>query len=348
MPAKERLPLPDLRRVVDFFVDYTNRAAMRPRELFFVLNTLGEPALGIENVLGVDDYVTHINKTGRCAVPAYFALTSTNLTEVPDGLVQYVNRLGYLAVALHNRPATEFAARVGKFQGHVIVEGTDVIPKRPVNLFARYREILEHFDLAAMHPVRESVMTMDDAALWADEFSECLRTLTALPDAELADFLAHLSFNDTILNALSMLNTGAEPCYRCSGGIDSLQVTPELEFYPCLFTTTHPDLCMGGIEHGVNLDWCRRFEARRRAHARPECASCDCRVACGGCCLDWARKDPLGDGYFSPTECAYRRGLVKAVRGFMEHVKGRPPVMEALQKRFTLCNQEWQPKQKGD
>ena len=61
LPVKERLPLPDLKRVVDYFVAHTNRAAMKPRELSFVLNTLGEPTLGIGNVTGIADYVERLN-----------------------------------------------------------------------------------------------------------------------------------------------------------------------------------------------------------------------------------------------------------------------------------------------
>ena len=46
-----------LRRRSSPFSPYTNRTAMKPRELSFVLNTLGEPTLGIDNVTGIADYV---------------------------------------------------------------------------------------------------------------------------------------------------------------------------------------------------------------------------------------------------------------------------------------------------
>jgi radical SAM protein with 4Fe4S-binding SPASM domain len=169
----------------------------------------------------------------------------------------------------------------------------------------------------------------------------------ALSDAELADFLSRLSFNDTILNELLLLGIGANLTYKCAAGIETLQVTPDMEFYPCMFTQ-YPDLRMGDIESGIDAAWLQRFEPRRHAGAEPECAGCELASVCGGCCLDWAHKDPLGNGYFSPTECAYRRGLVKAVKSFLENLKGKPFAMEALQKQFNLCNQEWQPKQKGD
>lgn len=347
LAVKDRLPLPDLRRVVDYFVAHTNRAAMKPRELSFVVNTLGEPTLGIENVLGVADYVAYINSSGGCAVPVYFFMSSTNLMDVPEGVVQFANRLGYLTVSLHGHPAAEFAERLDRFGDTVTTEGSEVILKHPTDLYARYREIMAHFDLAALYPVKEPGMTMADSALWVEEFSQCVRTLMALSDSVLSDFLSRLSFNDTILNELLLLGIGANLTYKCAAGIETLQVTPDMEFYPCMFSQ-YPDLRMGDIESGIDPAWLERFEPRRRAGAEPECAGCELASTCGGCCLDWAHKDPLGNGYFSPTECAYRKGLVKAVKGLLEHIKGRPPVLEALQRQFSLCNQEWQPKTKGE
>ena len=64
-----------------------------------------------------------------------------------------------------------------------------------------------------------------------------------------------------------------------------------MEFYPCMFAQ-YPDLRMGDIERGLDPVWYQRFEARRRSGARQECASCEFLGACGGSCLDWARKDP--------------------------------------------------------
>ena len=347
MGVRERTSLRDLKRGVDFFIAYTNGVKRKPRALSFVLNTLGESSLGMDNVMGLADYIAHVNGAGCCAVPMYFFMASTNLMEVPDDLVKFVNRYGYVTVSLHGRPVAEYAGRTRKFDAHVTLEGTDIIPKRPLHLYARYREILEHFDLASMRPVREREMTMDDSSLWIEELSECIRTLTALPDAELAGFLTRLSFNGTLLNALLLLDREARLHYRCVAGISSLQVTPEMEFYPCMFAQ-YPDLRMGDIEHGLDLAWHRRFEARRRAGARPECASCEFLGACGGSCLDWARKDPTGDGFFSPTECFYRRGLFRVAASFLEHIKQRPPVIKALRRHFGLRQKDWRPKSKGE
>jgi len=347
MDAKKKIPLRDLRKVVDFFIAYTNDVQRKPRALSFVLNTLGESSLAMDNVIGLADYVAHVNRSGGCAVPIYFFMASTNLLEVTDDLVKFVNGYGYATVSLHGRPVAEYAGRIRKFDAHVTLEGTDVIPKRPLNLYARYREILEHFDLASMRPVREREMVMDDSSLWIKELSECVATLMALPDAELAGYLTRLSFNDTILNALLLLDRGAQLHYRCVAGISSLQVTPEMEFYPCMFTQ-YPDLRMGDVERGLDLAWHRRFEARRRAGARPECASCELLGACGGSCLDWARKDPTGDGFFSPTECFYRRGLFRVAAWFLEHIKQRPPVIKALRRHFGLRQKDWRPKSKGE
>ncbi len=346
MCAKERLPLRDLERVVDFFVAHTNRLQHKPRELSFVLNTLGEPSLGMDNVIALGDYVAHINDTGGCAVPLYFFMSSTNLLGVPDALLKYVNRFGYVTVSLHSGPVAEYGARIERFDGRVTTEGTDVIPKQPINLYARYREILEHFDLASMRPVREREMTMANSALWVEEFFGFVRTLDALSDAELAAFLPRLSFNDTLLNALKLLDTGAKLRYRCAAGIFSLQVTPDLEFYPCMFTQ-YPDLCMGDIECGLDPDWHCRFRARQRAGATEECASCEFLGACGGSCLDWARKDPSSDGFFSLAECAYRRGMFTASAEFLSRIEKRPPVIEALRRHLDLRNAEWRPKSKG-
>ena len=348
MPVKERLSLPALKRVVDFFVVYTNRAEQKPRELGFVFNTLGELSQGMDNVIGCADYVASINAAGGCVVPLYFFTSSTNLMEAPDSLVQHVNRVGYVTVSLHGRPVREYAARLAKFASRVVKEGTDVIPKRPVNLFARYQEILEQFNLASMRPVREAPMTTEDSLLWIEEMSEFVRTLAALPDAELAAFLPRLAFNDTLLNALKLLDANAKLRCRCAAGIFSLQVTPEMEFYPCLFTTAHPDLRMGDIERGIDADWHRRFEARRRADARRECASCEFLGPCAGGCLDWARKDPASDGFFSHAECLYRRGVFRNAAQFLEHVKGRPPVLEALRAHLGLQKRDWRPQSKRE
>ena len=346
LPVKQRLPLPDLKRVVDYFVAHTNRAATKPRELSFVLNTLGEPTLGIDNVTGIADYVAYINSGGACAVPVYFFMSSTNLMETPDGVVNYADRLGYLTVSLHGRPAAEFAERLSRFDDRVTTEGSQVILKRPMNLLARYREIMEHFDLASLYPVKAADMTLADAALWVEEFSECFRALEPLSDADLSDFLSRLSFNDTIMNELRLLVVDAKLTHKCGAGIFSLQVTPKMEFYPCMFTQ-YPDLRMGDMETGIDPAWFQRFEQRRRAGAEPECAGCEIVSVCGGCCLDWARKDSRGNGYFSPTECFYRRGLVKAAKEFIERVKGRPLVMGAIRDRLDLCNHDWRPKRKG-
>ena len=144
------------------------------------------------------------------------------------------------------------------------------------------------------------------------------------------------------MNELRLLCVDARMTHKCGAGIFSLQVTPEMEFYPCMFSQ-YPDLRMGDIETGIDPAWLERFEPRRRAGAEPECAGCDIVSVCGGCCLDWARKDRRGNGFFSPTECAYRRGLVKAAKRFLERVKDRPQVMGAIRRHIDLCNQEWRP-----
>ena len=212
-----------------------------------------------------------------------------------------------------------------------------MIPKRPLNLYARYREILERFHYASMRPVREAPMTTDDSSLWVEEIAECVQTLAVLPDAELAGFLTRLFFNDTLMNALRLLNRDAKLSYRCKAGIFLLQVTPEMEFYPCIFTQ-HPDLRIGDVERGLDPAWYRRFEAGRRAGARQECASCEFLGACGGPCLDWARKDPASDGFFSHAECSYRRGLFRIAAQFLAHIKQRPHVLDALCKPRTFSN----------
>jgi len=123
-------------------------------------------------------------------------------------------------------------------------------------------------------------------------------------------------------------------------------VTPEMEFYPCMFVQ-HGDLRMGDIEHGLDMEWHRRFEERRRADARQECAKCEWGDVCGGPCLDWARKDPTGDGFLSETECVYRRGLFKAADELLAHVRARPHVIEALRGHFDLQKRDWRPRGKG-
>jgi len=327
-------------------VTYTNAVKQKPRGLSFVLNTLGEPSIGMDNVAGLADYVAYIISRGRCAVPVYFFMSSTNLLHIPDGMVTHVNWYGYVTVSLHGRSAADYAARIRRFDRHVILEGTDVIPKRPVNLFARYREILGHFSLASMRPVRAAPMTIEDSSLWVQEITECVHVLMALSDGELAAFLARLSFTDSILHALRLLDAGAKQHYRCLAGISSLQVTPEMEFFPCMFVQ-HGDLRMGDIEHGLDMEWHRRFEERRRADARQECAKCEWGDVCGGPCLDWARKDPTGDGFLSETECVYRRGLFKAADELLAHVRARPHVIEALRGHFDLQKRDWRPRGKG-
>jgi len=345
-PVKTRLALSDLKRVVDFFVGYTNAVRQKPRSLSFVLNTLGEPSLGMDNVLGLAHYVAYVNSRGRCAVPAYFFMSSTNLLHVSDSMVRHVNHYGYVTVSLHGRPAAEYTERLRRFDGNVIVEGTDIIPKCPVNLYARYQEILGHFTIASMRPVREAPMTIADSTLWVAEIAECASALMSLPDAELAGFLIRLSFTDSVLHALRLLDAGAKQHYRCLAGISSLQVTPEMEFFPCMFVQ-HDGLRMGDVERGLDLDWHRRFEKRRRAGARQECAACEWVAACGGPCLDWARKDPTGDGLFGPSECVYRRGLFGAAAELLAHIRARPSVIEALRAHFNLQRQDWRPKKEG-
>ena len=345
MAAKSRLSLPDLKGVVDFFVAYTNGVKQKPRGLSFVLNTLGEPSLGMDNVAGLADYVAYINDRGRCAVPVYFFMSSTNLLDLPDSMVSHVNQYGYVTASLHSRPAADYAERIRRLDGHVIVEGTDVIPKRPINLYARYREILGCFSLASMRPVREAPMTIEDSSLWVAQIAECARAFMSLADMELAGFLSRLSFTDSILHALRLLDTRARQHYRCLAGISSLQVTPEMEFFPCMFVQ-HDDLRMGDIERGLDLDWHRRFEERQRAGTRQECAACECVTVCGGPCLDWARKDPTGDGFFSPAECVYRRGLFQVAAELLAHIRARPPVTEALRGHFDLQKRDWGPKTK--
>ena len=344
--AKRRRPLADLKRVVDFFVAHTNSVRGKPRGLSFVLNTLGEPSLGMENVMGLADYVAYINSSGRCAVPVHFFMSSTNLLNLPESMATHVNRYGYVTVSLHGRPAPEYAERLRRFDRHVIAEGTDVIPKRSVNLYARYREILEHFTIASMRPVREWPMTVEDSALWVEDIGECARALMALSDVDLAAFLRRLSFTDCILHALRLLDAGARQHYRCLAGISSLQVTPEMEFFPCMFVQ-HDDLRMGNIERGLDLDWLQWFEERRRAGTHQECASCEWVNVCGGPCLDWARKDPTGDRYFSLAECVYRRGLFRVAAELLAHIKASPPVIDALRAHFNLQKRDWCPKGKG-
>ena len=60
-------------------------------------------------------------------MPVYFFMSSTNLMDVPQGVVQFANRLGYLTVSLHGRPASEYAERLARFDEGVTTEGSEVI-----------------------------------------------------------------------------------------------------------------------------------------------------------------------------------------------------------------------------
>jgi radical SAM protein with 4Fe4S-binding SPASM domain len=154
-------------------------------------------------------------------------------------------------------------------------------------------------------------------------------------------FMATCPSHDDHVPSLSLaLGDNSTPLIKCMAGCDTEVVLKDLGL-------TWP-MILGDIETGIDPAWFQRFEPRRRAGAEPECAGCEIVSVCGGCCLDWARKDSHGNGWFSPTECAYRRGLVKAAKEFLERVKGRPLVMHAIRDRLDLCNREWRPKRKGE
>ena len=333
--------------MVDFFVAYTNRAEQKPRELGFVFNTLGELSHGMDNVIGCADYVASINETGGCAVPLYFFTSSTNLMEAPDGLVQHVNRVGYLTVSLHGKPVKEYAARLAKFDIHVVKEGTDVIPKRPVNLFARYREILGQFNLASMRPVREAPMTHGGLlTLDRGDSPSLSERLRRCPTRSLRTFLPRLAFNDTLLNALKLLDAGAKLRCRCAAGIFSLQVTPEMEFYPCMFTQ-YPDLRMGDIERGIDpagFSVSSRAGAPARNRNAPAARSCPSAAAAA-----WTGRARISQqrllqphGVSLPARAGQGREGVSRTR------QRTPAGLGRHARAPRSCKREWRPESKGE
>lgn len=95
----------------------------------------------------------------------------------------------------------------------------------------------------------------------------------------------------------------------CRIGINQLSVAPDGTYFPCIQFVERPEMAVGHVAHGIDMNGCQRFFGCSHA-ATPECAGCGIADRCSHhcACVSWQATGTLNG--VPPIICEHERILM--------------------------------------
>lgn len=260
----------------------------------------GEPLLNLQAIRVAIDHGR--SEEARWAKEIDFSLT-TNATLLSEEVVRFLshNRVG-VTVSLdglpdvHNRTRT-FVNGHGSYDAvirgaHLLLEGHHTRPVAARVTVTRGMGDLEEtflhlremgFSQVGFCPVttRDERLALcpEDLASFLEHLRKLARHCLEEAKAGRTPALSNLS------NLLQILHQGQRRPYPCGAGLGLLGVGASGELYPCHRFTGYPDLGLGQIDQGLDIEKQTRFFRQvGQTRRSPECRRCWLRYLCGGGC----------------------------------------------------------------
>jgi len=96
--------------------------------------------------------------------------------------------------------------------------------------------------------------------------------------------LAEFKRIDLVYKFLRGLERGKKNRYFCYTGRTRYAVTPEGDFYPCIFFASHQEFCFGNVKDGITKPEILRKFSKNTVDTKASCQNCFARYLCGGGC----------------------------------------------------------------
>jgi len=267
-------------------------------------------------------------------------LPSTNLFEISDDFIEFINSYGYLAVSidLSNKKQIEtVTTNLSFFDKNVIKHCHATIQPLMSDIYEKYFFLMQHFDFVSMKPVRlgyDRKLKWDEKSLLKLDYEmrRFVNKLLELTDKKLVNFLLKIGDTDYFTRYLKRIFERKKVLHRCPAGITAISFGPDNKIYPCSGLTGSKYSYGEFVDGKLVLN---NLNLQRNVKEIRECNSCPIRYYCGGPCLDWLNKTQ--SKFITKEECKINKIFFKsaAVLAF-ELLENRKSVLEIYRKKKEI------------
>ncbi|MCE7742622.1 MAG: SPASM domain-containing protein [Candidatus Heimdallarchaeota archaeon] len=325
-----KLKFEDIEKTIDILINY-NRKLQPNLKMTISLGYSQEITMDFRLFKKVKHYIEKVNQNLKTEILLF--LPSSNLLEINEEFVNYINQYGYLTVSvdLENENQKQAILRNLELFDQNVVKHL-IIPMKAgcQNLLDIYREYGTHFDFVSMRPVRvksDSIFSWNEESiqLMKIELTTLFQDLLNQNDEEILKNLLVLGPTDYIGRYLDKIITRTKTLERCPAGKTAFALSPNFVLYPCSGMMGNNELVVGKIETDgddieINTKVIDSFSDIEN------CSHCSIRFYCGGPCLDWLNKqnDNLKKN-LNPYECQLNIHMFEEIANFLYELRKNKP-----------------------
>ena len=279
--------------------------------------------------------------------PIFLFAPSTNLMEVADEFIDFINKYKFLTVSIDIENKKQIAAvtqNITKFNSDV--ETHLIIPfhAETENIDQLYSRFSMYFDYISLRPVRVrkdskypwSIKNLEGIKL---EISKLYMKLSLMNDEGLLSFFRNVGFVDYFFRYFKRIIERQKLNDRCLAGKSAFSINSAFEMSPCSSLSDYEDLTVGisnlNIEEALEV-----LQKRIPLFKETECSSCYISNLCGGPCMDWvAKQEDKKLSFPSKIECDFNKHIVEENLFFIsELIMNRRNLFERIIKEKKLRN----------
>ncbi len=253
-----------------------------------------EISLEFKSFLDIWHYVEKIKNNYQ--FPIYMFLPPTNLMEVSNDFVEFVEKYGYLTVSLdllNEVQRSKALHNLKRFQKTVRKHCIIPVNSNNSEFLEIYTKLLDHFEYISMRPVRiphDSLYpwTQEALELFSDEMQSFVCNLLDLNNDELLQLLLAFGPSDYFARYIDRIISRVRLSDRCPAGRRAVAVNLDSKLYPCSGFFDNDQYSFDSFDE--LLDEETNGILSSNIYSRHICKKCPIRFYCGGPCEDWKSK----------------------------------------------------------
>ena len=230
----KKMSLKDIRQIILFFSNHKkemNSTEPLAISMFFT----SEITLNFSLFREAEKFVNQIQN--EYDFDFYLFPASTNLMNVSDEFVDFINNYGYINVSidLENKEQVDAVQKnLSRFNSTVKKHCILPLNSRMNNLFSIYTSFMKSFDCVSMRPVR---VTSNSKIPWTEksisdfkhELVKLIENLLSLNEEDLLYFLYKLGSSDYLARYLERIISRKKYYSRCLAGKNEIAINPNMK-----------------------------------------------------------------------------------------------------------------------
>ena len=340
----EELSLNDIEQIILFFSNHKkemNSTEPLAISMFFT----SEITLNFSLFREAEKFVNQIQN--EYDFDFYLFPASTNLMNVSDEFVDFINNYGYINVSidLENKEQLETVLKnISRFESTVVKHCIIPLNSRMTNLFNIYTTFMNSFDYVSMRPVRVAShskipWTEKSISDFKHELTKLIENLLSLDEEDLLNFLYKLGSSDYLARYLDRIISREKYHSRCLAGKNEIAISPDMNFFPCSGLIGNEKYKMGSMYEGLSIKNTSDLGKSNNMN-NSVCKKCPIRFYCGGVCLDWFEKQqPITGKQTNSIECEINTHYFKLGSYFVFNIsRSRSKILDLIARKKEIDN----------